>query len=255
MKRLTSFLILVLFVIAVQAQRAKYVFYFIGDGMGLNQVNATEMYLAEQEGRIGIKPLQFPSFPVAGMATTFSKSNSITDSSAAGTALATGTKTYNGALGVDADKNAVYSVAVKAQQAGKKVGIATSVGIDHATPGAFYAHQPDRNMYYEISLDLAKTGFDFYAGSGFNCRDTQKIFAAIEQAGYTIARGTDEYKEKCDDAQKMLLIQEEGYLPFSLPYAIDRKEGDLTLAQITESAIVGMPRQRPGYRSQRSDRL
>ena len=237
MKRLTSFLILVLFVIAVQAQRAKYVFYFIGDGMGLNQVNATEMYLAEQEGRIGIKPLQFPSFPVAGMATTFSKSNSITDSSAAGTALATGTKTYNGALGVDADKNAVYSVAVKAQQAGKKVGIATSVGIDHATPGAFYAHQPDRNMYYEISLDLAKTGFDFYAGSGFNCRDTQKIFAAIEQAGYTIARGTDEYKEKCDDAQKMLLIQEEGYLPFSLPYAIDRKEGDLTLAQITESAI------------------
>ena len=117
------------------------------------------------------------------------------------------------------------------------MGIATSVGIDHATPGAFYAHQPDRNMYYEISLDLAKTGFDFYAGSGFNCRDTQKIFAAIEQAGYTIARGTDEYKEKCDDAQKMLLIQEEGYLPFSLPYAIDRKEGDLTLAQITESAI------------------
>ena len=71
------------------AQQAKYVFYFIGDGMGVNQVNGTEMYLAEQEGRIGVKPLLFTSFPVASMATTFSATNSVTDSSAAGTALAT----------------------------------------------------------------------------------------------------------------------------------------------------------------------
>lgn len=78
------------------AQQAKYVFYFIGDGMGVNQVNGTEMYLAEQEGRIGVKSLLFTSFPVASMATTFSATNSVTDSSAAGTALATGAKTYNG---------------------------------------------------------------------------------------------------------------------------------------------------------------
>lgn len=42
---------------APKEKQAKYVFYFIGDGMGVNQVNGTEMYLAEQEGRIGIKPL------------------------------------------------------------------------------------------------------------------------------------------------------------------------------------------------------
>lgn len=239
MKRLTSILLLALFItVAAQAQQAKYVFYFIGDGMGLNQVNATEMYLAELEGRIGIKPLLFPSFPVASMATSFSDSNSITDSAAAGTALATGTKTYNGALGVNEDKEPVYSIAVRAQKAGKKVGITTSVGIDHATPGAFYAHQPERGMYDEISLDLIKADFDFYAGGGFNGKNWEsQSIPAIEQAGYTVAYGLNDYQTKAGDAKKMLLIQEKGKTPWCLPYAIDREEDDLTLPQITESAI------------------
>ena len=102
-----KFFVTLLFVMAVcqmHAQQAKYVFYFIGDGMGLNQVNTTEMFLAEVEGRIGIKPLLFPSFPVASHANSHSASNSITDSAAGGTALATGVKTYNNAMGVDADK-------------------------------------------------------------------------------------------------------------------------------------------------------
>lgn len=239
MKRLTSFLLLALFVIvAAQAQRAKYVFYFIGDGMGLNQVNTTEMYQAEQQGRIGTAPLQFASFPVAGMATTYSATNSITDSAAGGTALATGHKTYNGALGVDADKEAVYSVAVRAKEAGRKVGITTSVGVDHATPASFYAHQPDRGMYDNIVDDLIATGFDFYAGSGFNTKDKGvKAIASIAQAGYTVARGIDEYQSKAKGAEKMLLIQQEGSVPWCLPYAIDRQADDMTLAQITESAI------------------
>ena len=53
------------------------------------------------------------------------------------------------------------------KRSGKKVGVTTSVSVDHATPAAFYAHQPDRGMYYEIALDLPKAGFDFYAGGGF----------------------------------------------------------------------------------------
>ena len=111
------------------AQQAKYVFYFIGDGMGVNQVNGTEMYLAEQEGRIGVKPLLFTSFPVASMATTFSATNSVTDSSAAGTALATGAKTYNGAIGMDDNKSVLQSVAERAKKSGKKVGVTTSVSV------------------------------------------------------------------------------------------------------------------------------
>lgn len=237
-------LLFVLLTGAAYAQQAKYVFYFIGDGMGVNQVNGTEMYLAEQEGRIGVKPLLFTTFPVASFATTFSTTNSVTDSSAAGTALSTGAKTYNGAIGMDDNKEVLQTVAEKAKKAGKKVGVTTSVSVDHATPAAFYAHQPNRNMYYEIALDLPKANFDFYAGGGFlkptttyDKKEAPSIFPIIEEAGYTIARGLDEYNAKAADAQKMVLIQKEGADPSCLPYAIDHKDGDLTLAEITESAI------------------
>lgn len=246
MKRIISVLCVVLIAGTLFGQgKAKYVFYFIGDGMGVNQVNGTEMYLAEsQENRIGVVPLTFTQFPVINMASTFSTKNSVTDSAAAGTALATGEKTYNGAIGVGDNKERLTSVAEKAKRSGVKVGITTSVSVDHATPAAFYAHQPDRSMAYEIALDLPKAGFDFYAGGGFvkptttfDKKEAPSIFPIIEEAGYTIARGYADFKAKASSAQKMVLIQEEGAAPRALPYAIDRKEGDLTLSQITESAI------------------
>ena len=243
-RRHVAVLLVIFLVSTVWAQQAKYVFYFIGDGMGVNPVNGAEMYLAEQEGRIGVKPLLFTTFPAGTMATTFSATNSVTDSSAAGTALATGEKTYNGAVSMDDDKNVLSTVAERAKKAGRKVGIATSVSVDHATPAAFYAHQPNRSRYYEIALDLPKAGFDFYAGSGFlkptttaDKKEAPNVFPIIEEAGYTIARGLDEYKEKAADAKKMILIQKEGAEPSCLPYAIDHEEGDLTLPEITESAV------------------
>ena len=244
MKRFMYLLFFVLLAGVTYAQQAKYVFYFIGDGMGVNQVNGTEMYLAEQEGRIGVKPLLFTQFPAVGVATTFSATNSVTDSSAAGTALATGVKTYNGAIGMDDQKNVIQTVAEKAKKAGKKVGVTTSVSVDHATPAAFYAHQPNRNMYYEIALDLPKANFDFYAGGGFlkptttaDKKEAPSIFPIIEEAGYTIAKGVDDFKAKAAQADKMVLIQKDDANPSCLPYSIDRKDGDLTLAEITESAI------------------
>ena len=244
MRRLIYALAFVLISVVANGQ-AKYVFYFIGDGMGVNQVNGTEMYLAEKQGRIGTESLLFTQFPVASMATTFSATNSVTDSSAAGTALATGHKTYNGAIGLDDQKNKITTVAEQAKKAGKKVGVTTSVSVDHATPAAFYAHQPDRNMYYEIATDLPKANFDFYAGAGFlkpattaDKKEAPSIYPIIEEAGYTIARGVNDFKAKAPKAGKMVLIQEEGASTASLPYAIDSKAGDLTLTQITESAIA-----------------
>lgn len=243
MKRLIYALCFVLISVVANGQ-AKYVFYFIGDGMGVNQVNGTEMYLAELDGRIGVEPLCFTQFPVASMATTFSATNSVTDSSAGGTALATGHKTYNGAIGLDDQKNRIQSVAEQAKKAGKKVGVTTSVSIDHATPAAFYAHQPDRDMYYEIALDLPKADFDFYAGSGFlkptttaDKKTAPSIFPIIEEAGYVIARGYDDFKAKSPKASKMVLIQKEVANADAIPYAIDAQESDLTLSQMTESAI------------------
>lgn len=244
MKRIINSLLFLLFAVILQAQQAKYVFYFIGDGMGMNLINVAELFMAQKEGFIGVKPLVFTQFPIASMATSFSATHPVTDSAAAGTALATGHKTYNKAIGVDVNKEAIESVAVRAQKSGKKVGIATSVSIDHATPAAFYAHQPNRNMCYEIALDLVKTEFDFYAGSGFISPETTfkkeaapSIFPIIAESGYVIAKGNDDFFAKQKNARKMILIQEEGVNPISLPYAIDRKAKDLSLRQITENAI------------------
>ena len=229
------------------AQQAKYVFYFIGDGMGVNQVQGTELFQGELKGEIGISPLCFTQFPVSTVATTFSATNGVTDSAAAGTALATGNKTKNGAIGVLKDlETPVNSVAVWAKNSGRRVGIATSVSVDHATPAAFYAHEAGRSSYYNIGAELYRAGFDFYAGSDFVEPENQKdknaknLYKMADEYGYCIARGYNEYTKKSDKADKMILFQSKEASEkdrSAIPYAIDRTEKDLSLEDITRSAI------------------
>ena len=231
--------------------RAKYVFYFIGDGMGVNQVNGTETYLAALEGRIGTTSLCFTQFPASAFITTQSATNGVTDSAASGTALSCGKKTKNGALGVLKDlETPISSVALWAKEAGAAVGISTSVSVDHATPAAFYAHVSYRKMYYEIGKDLVKSNYDFFAGSDFKKpyekKDTEgSLYEQCEKAGYTIARGYDEYKSK-RNAKKMILFQSEEASKKEracIPYAINRKPGDLNLCDITTAGIDFLTKQ------------
>lgn len=249
MKKLSLLLSFLLLVLSGYAQQAKYVFYFIGDGMGVNQVQGTELYRGELEGKIGLTPIWFTQFPYATTATTFSATNGVTDSAAAGTALATGNKTQNGTIGMKQDlQTEVSSVAVWAKNKGCRVGVTTSVSVDHATPAAFYAHDPSRGSYYKIGTDLYKAGFDFYAGSDFidpNNKDnkdgsSENLYTMAEKNGYTIARGYKDYLKKCKKADKMILFQSEKASEkdrTAIPYAIDRTKDDLTLADITRSAI------------------
>lgn len=249
MKKFSLLLSFLLFVSLGFAQQAKYVFYFIGDGMGVNQVQGTELYRGELEGKIGITPIWFTQFPYATTATTFSATNGVTDSAAAGTALASGNKTKNGTIGMKQDQQTdVNSVAVWAKNKGCRVGVTTSVSVDHATPAAFYAHDPSRGSYYKIGTDLYKAGFDFYAGSDFldptNKEDksgtSENLYSLAEKNGYTIARGCKDYLKKCKKADKMILFQTEKASEAdrtAIPYAIDRTKNDLTLADITRSAI------------------
>lgn len=239
MKKLLGTALLLLVVLASFAKTPKYVFYFIGDGMGPSHVLGTEYYLGELEGVIG-RPnkLCFTQFPKSAFVSTFSKSNGVTDSAASGTALATGSKTKNGYLGVEMDTTVVYSVAHAAKQAGYAVGISSTVGINHATPGAFYAHQPGRSRYYEIGQDMLTADYDFYAGGDLIVNKSEQrdeIYEKAKAQGYTIARGFDDYKANGKNAKKLMLYQKE--VATELPYAIDREEGDLTLAQITEAGI------------------
>ena len=248
-KFLFAFALLAVLILPTQAQQPKYVFYFIGDGMGVNQVLGTEMYQSELKGEIGVTPLLFTQFPYATVAHTFSASNGVTDSAAAGTALATGNKTKNGAIGVDKDMAEVSSVAVWAKNNGYKVGVSTSVSIDHATPASFYAHENSRNNSYQIGLDLIESNFDFYAGSDFvnpnnkNAKDGktyESLYDLTAKAGYTLARGYKDYQKKAKKAQKMILFQSEAASAKdngSIPYAIDRQKGDMTLSEITRAGI------------------
>ena len=250
MKRI-SILFIALFLISLTALaegRAKYVFFFIGDGMGVNQVNATETYKAAIEGRIGTEPLLFASFPYGGLVTTFSATNGVTDSAAAGTALATGRKTMNGALGVLADLTTpITSIAAWAHDAGAAVGISTSVSVDHATPGAFYAHQAKRGSYNAIGKDLVKSDYDFFAGSDFQqprakgaAETDSSLYDLCQAAGYTVARGYRQYQKQHAKAERFILLQPENASNGDrtcLPYAIDRTKNDLTLPQITRTAL------------------
>lgn len=255
MRRFSSLLFLLLLAICAYAQQAKYVFYFIGDGMGVNQVQGTEIYLAELEGKMGISPLLFTQFPYSTVATTNSATNRVTDSAAAGTALATGHKTKNSAIGVLKDQQTpVNSIGVWAKNKGCRVGITTSVTVNHATPAAFYGHAAKRTLYHEIGKDLYKTGFDFYAGSDF--RDatdpdnpsSENLYTMAEKHGYTLARGYKDYLKKSKKANKMILFQTEEASKHELgaiPCAIDRKKGDLTLQDITRSAINFLSKDAP----------
>lgn len=233
------FTLLLLFVaIAASAGKApKYVFYFIGDGMGPSHVLGTELYLGEMQGVIG-RPQQlcFTQFPSTAFVTTFSASNGVTDSAASGTALATGNKTNNGHLGVTPDGAPVYSVAKAAQEAGYAVGISTTVPINHATPGAFYAHQKSRNYYPQIAREMLTANYHFYAGGDPICSDSEReqLYKDAEAQGYAIVRGYADYKSK-SNAEKMMLYQKE--VATQIPYTIDRTPDDLTLAQITEAGI------------------
>ncbi len=246
MKRTTFLLVAILFSVLSFAQ-AKYIFYFIGDGMGTNQVLASEMYLAELEGRIGRKPLLMTQFPYSGQVATFSASNGITDSSAAGTCLATGTKTNNGTLGLSPARDTLRTVAEILQKQGYGIGIMTTVAIDHATPAAFYAKVPDRHMYYQIGTQLAYTGFDFFGGAGFHQpadkhnKKVPNLYDLCEKQGYTIAHGYADAQTKLS-ADKLILTQATDGIDRTkkadcLPYAIDRTADALTLRQIVSTAI------------------
>ena len=244
MKRTATTLLLLFVIVVGFAKSPKYVFYFIGDGMGFSHISLAEGYLATKEGKIGNNPLCFTQFPVMGMATSYSANKYITCSSAAGTALATGTKTNNGMLGTTPDSTNLTAISYKIHNAGFPVGITTSVTIDHATPGSFYANSTARSDYYSISEQLATSGFEFFGGGGFygakDKRHQEKsLYDIAQENGYQFAYGVEDYKaKKSSGAEKVILFQEdEAKRNNDLPYVAERVEGDLELHQVVEAAI------------------
>lgn len=249
-KTLTIILFLFLSIGSFAQKQAKYVFYFITDGTGINTILGAEMFEAAKQDIIGRTPFCVTQFPVIGVSSTYSFDSGVTDSAASGTALASGIKTKNGTIGQYPDhQTPAYSIAVWAKEAGFPVGVGTSVTINHATPAAFYAHNPSRNNYYEIGGQMADAGFDFYGGASINKYVDEKkhpgapnLYGVMEKAGYAVARGVDDFNKKAKKADKILLVQDEKHLnpgsgAGSLPYAIDVKEGEMRIEDILRCEI------------------
>lgn len=222
----------------------RYIFYFIGDGMGTGHAASTASYL--RDVRREEAPLMM-RLPWSGHSTTHSASSPVTDSAAAGTALATGHKTRNGMLGMDADSLEVISVAKRLKYAGYGVGILTNVSADDATPGAFYAHVPNRKMYYDIASQAADSGYDFFAGSGWkgsvdkkgSPTDLPTLFA---RNGYVTVRGMEQFDTVT--APKVVLLNTDSTRLADVGYTID-SIGGLSLPEMTSAAIRHLERVSP----------
>lgn len=228
------------------AQSPKYIFYYIGDGMGMGPVMAAETY--NREVLDNDQHLTMLQFPVVGWCTTYSVSSTVTDSAAAGTALSTGTKTKNGMLGMGPDTTAVYSIATDLQKMGYGIGVATSVAPDDATPGAFYAHVPNRSMFYDIDTQMASTGYQFMAGAGLrgikdkngNYNDVLDKFAAQNVQIVYGSKGIDEI-----NSDKVLLLNPVGTNDNDISYTIDSISGVLTLPKIAGACLKQLEKTSP----------
>ncbi len=223
----------------------KYIFYYIGDGMGLAPVNAAETYNRQVLGNS--EPLLMNTFPSVGWLTTYSASSPVTDSAAAGTALATGHKTDNGMLGVTPDSVSVTSVAEELFAGGWGVGLVTSVYPDDATPGAFYTHVPSRKMFYDIDCDIADCGYQFIGGAGLkgDTADGQPtdVYERCSANNVQILRGPDAIEDM--NGGRVLLLNPEGTKNWNIGYTIDSIGGVLNLPQMAAACLEQLKRTSP----------
>lgn len=163
-------------------QKPQNVIYLIGDGMGFGAVSSLLLSMEEETG--------FEKAPVIGLSETCSANNYVTDSPAGGTALATGTRTCNGFLGVGPDSVQLESLLKKAQKMGKKTGIVVNTTLTEATPGAFYAGVTSRKESYKIAEQFTESGVDVAIGAGLsafiNRPDSVDMTAVLIEKGYNV---------------------------------------------------------------------
>jgi len=210
----------------------RHIFLFIGDGMGLVHVEAARL-AAESAG---LPPLSFAGFPVQGRASTANALYAVTDSAAAATALATGHKTANGVLSVSPLGGTAYETLPDLAKArGMKVGIVTTVSLNHATPAAFYAHSVSRSSYHDIALQLADSTIDFFGGGGLlqprgsDGRGEDALERARSKGFLTI--GTKAvFAALSPGAGRVIASSERLDSEASMAYELDRVSGEQSLA-------------------------
>ena len=228
----------------------KYIFMFIGDGMSYPQIQATADYYSalgdtnNNDILESTKVLNFMKFPVAGSATTYDSTSFCPDSASTATSLSTGHKTYSGTINMDETYTTEYeTISEKLKnQYGYKVGVVTTVNLNHATPAAYYAHQASRKNYYEIGLEMVESDFDYFAGGALlkptgADGDKKDIYQVAEDAGYNVIKTQAEAEKLTAEDGKSIIVAETLADSDSMSYHNDRKAGEWTLADYVDKGI------------------
>lgn len=228
--------------ISVQTENAspKYVFMFIGDGMSSPQTNAAQIYNGDNtSGVVELEKLTFTQFPVVGLQYTQDSTSFCPDSASTATSLSSGFKTHSGVIGMGVDKvTAGETIAEKVkEQLGWKVGIISSVTLNHATPAAYYAHIASRNDYFEIGQQMAASGFDYFAGGSLLENEDGSLYEILEDAGYLVTDDRDTILSLNSDSGKVYAVSPNLQDDGAMRYAIDQEAEDLSLADFVRKGI------------------
>ena len=233
--------------VEASAAAPKYIFLFIGDGMGNEQVQVTSFYkgTTENGGAVVSSPLSFMEFPHTASVTTYDSTSFCPDSASTATSIATGYKTQSGTINMDPETLSVpyETIAEKLHsQKGWKIGVLTTVNMNHATPAAFYAHQASRNSYYAIGEELAASGFEYFAGGAFLSptgeeEDQTDILEVAANAGYTVATTQADAEALQPGAGNVLIVSEVVADGGSMSYDMDRAEGEWALSDYVQKGI------------------
>ena len=238
----------------------KYVFLFIGDGMSYPQVQLTNYFLSanaaegnaetvtvedEEKTILSSKNnLTMMNFPVAGSAQRYDSTSFAPDCASTASSIATGNKTWSGSINVSEDFTQEYERIAEKLKAQKdyKIGIISSVNLNHATPAAFYAHQASRNSYYEIGQELVESGFDYFAGGALLSPtgedESQKdLYTVAEEAGYKVVKTQAEAESLTAEDGKAIVIDEHLADSDSMSYQIDLQDGQWALADYVKKGI------------------
>ena len=206
MKKILIFLLtLTLIPLFGQDNVQKNIILIIGDGMGVPQITAGMYKLKNQTA--------LENFPIIGLSKTHSSNALVTDSAAAGTAIACGEKTANGTVGISMRNQKLTSILELSKQKGYKTGIIATSTIVHATPAAFYANVLSRNQYEDIALQLSDSDVDYFIGGGrkffLNRKDKRNLLK--EMTSYDIVNSIKKFDESKSDKIGYFTSSEDPY--------------------------------------------
>ncbi len=236
-------LVLLLLVVSAQAGQApRNVILMIGDGMGLAQVAMARLSLDSG------KALKMDSMRAGGMAKTQSANALVTDSAAAGTALATGFKTNNGMISMLPDGTRVETILEAAQKLGKAAGLVTTTTITHATPATFGSHVSSRGSEADIAPQYIESKIDVLMGggkeffipksvTGSRRADDKDLLSDARKLGYQVLESREQLAEST--STKLLGLFQMDALTTNPP--------EPTLAQMTTKAIDTLSKDPQGF--------